>query len=365
MLAQALSGAMFNVIPLMVAITTFTTYIALGNELDVSTALTSLALFELLRFPLFMLPNTINNIVEAKVSVDRVESFLLEAERILVPTNTSNCYLKSAGVAMRSATLVWDGIGRKKRVSAVKPQSASNAIFSLSNLKVLMYKGIAYLKSTVITRTSSSSTSTAEPAIIEQDKLESEYLKDIFLSQQIETEQLISKLESKLTNTSASESLNFDSHSEAMKVLEQDAHQMRSISLTSGVDSSNTGFEEKPAITLFRISVTAKLGEIIGIVGSVGSGKSSIVSGFLGEIRCFFGEVMLKGTIAYVGQRPYIQNCTLKDNILFGLPYDAEKYKKTLEECCLVPDLKVLPGGELTEIGERGINLSGGIISNV
>jgi ABC-type bacteriocin/lantibiotic exporter with double-glycine peptidase domain len=61
-----------------------------------------------------------------------------------------------------------------------------------------------------------------------------------------------------------------------------------------------------------------------------------------------------------MGQRPFIQNCTLRDNILFGLPYNEEKYQRVLQECALVPDLKVLPAGELTEIGERGINLSGG-----
>jgi len=70
---QALSGTLFTVIPLLVTIVSFMAYIYLGNSLDVATALTSLALFDLLRFPLAMLPNVLNNLVEAKVSVDRVQ----------------------------------------------------------------------------------------------------------------------------------------------------------------------------------------------------------------------------------------------------------------------------------------------------
>jgi ATP-binding cassette subfamily C (CFTR/MRP) protein 1 len=69
----SLSGALFSTIPLLVGIFTFIAYIALGNSLEVATALTSLALFDILRFPLFMLPNVLNNLVEAKVSVDRVQ----------------------------------------------------------------------------------------------------------------------------------------------------------------------------------------------------------------------------------------------------------------------------------------------------
>ncbi len=68
MIAQSLSGAVFTTIPILVGVCTFIAYIALGNTLDVATALTSLALFDILRFPLFMLPNVLNNIVEAKVS---------------------------------------------------------------------------------------------------------------------------------------------------------------------------------------------------------------------------------------------------------------------------------------------------------
>jgi ATP-binding cassette subfamily C (CFTR/MRP) protein 1 len=92
----------------------------------------------------------------------------------------------------------------------------------------------------------------------------------------------------------------------------------------------------------------------------VGSGKSSLITALLGDLRLCSGGVSVKGRVAFAGQRPFIQNATLKDNVLFGLPFDEAKYQRTLQMCALLPDLAVLPSGDLTEIGERGINLSGG-----
>ena len=66
------------------------------------------------------------------------------------------------------------------------------------------------------------------------------------------------------------------------------------------------------------------------------------------------------GTVAFTAQDPWIQNATLKDNILMGRDFDEDKYKKVLESCALLHDLETLPAGDLSEIGEKGINLSGG-----
>ena len=65
---------------------------------------------------------------------------------------------------------------------------------------------------------------------------------------------------------------------------------------------------------------------------------------------------MFQGSIAYVPQEAWIQNMTLRDNILFGKPYHEKKYKKVLEACALLPDLEILAGGDMTEIGEK-VNL--------
>ncbi|CAL1531982.1 unnamed protein product [Lymnaea stagnalis] len=96
------------------------------------------------------------------------------------------------------------------------------------------------------------------------------------------------------------------------------------------------------------------------IVGKVGCGKSSLLSGILGEMKLLNGSVNLKGSVAYVAQQAWIQNCSVKENILFGSPLDAKRYSDILKACALERDLSILPQGDETEIGEKGINLSGG-----
>eukprot|EP01130_Rhizamoeba_saxonica_P014094 TRINITY_DN6105_c0_g1_i2.p1 TRINITY_DN6105_c0_g1~~TRINITY_DN6105_c0_g1_i2.p1 ORF type:complete len:864 (-),score=163.95 TRINITY_DN6105_c0_g1_i2:58-2649(-) len=96
------------------------------------------------------------------------------------------------------------------------------------------------------------------------------------------------------------------------------------------------------------------------VVGSVGSGKSSLGNAILGEMKRVSGKIRITGSIAYVSQEAWILNETVKDNILFGLEYDPNKYNTILKAVCLDQDFESLPAGDMTEIGERGINLSGG-----
>ncbi len=69
---------------------------------------------------------------------------------------------------------------------------------------------------------------------------------------------------------------------------------------------------------------------------------------------------ILNSAIAFVAQIPWIENATIKDNVLFGLPFDMGRYKKVLYSCALEKDLEILPDGDQTDIGANGINLSGG-----
>jgi ABC-type transport system involved in cytochrome bd biosynthesis fused ATPase/permease subunit len=72
----------------------------------------------------------------------------------------------------------------------------------------------------------------------------------------------------------------------------------------------------------------------------------------------FREDTMFHHGIAYVAQTSWLLNATIRENILFGEPYDSNRYLNTLEACALIRDLKLLEGGDLTEIGEKGINLS-------
>ncbi|XP_011881729.1 PREDICTED: ATP-binding cassette sub-family C member Sur [Vollenhovia emeryi] len=103
-------------------------------------------------------------------------------------------------------------------------------------------------------------------------------------------------------------------------------------------------------------------GQLTIIVGKTGSGKTSLLLALLGEIQSTSGSVeWTKGLkIAYVARQPWLQNTTLRDNILFGSAYQSRRYRDVLQACALESDVDILPGRDLTRIGERGINLSGG-----
>ena len=112
--------------------------------------------------------------------------------------------------------------------------------------------------------------------------------------------------------------------------------------------------------TLQDIDMSVDAGSLVAVVGSVGSGKSSLLSALLGEMTRTGGSVNVHGTTAYVPQQAWIQNSTLEGNITFGKRYNRALYDRVVEACALRPDLDMLPAGDQTEIGERGINLSGG-----
>ncbi|XP_053533881.1 multidrug resistance-associated protein 1 isoform X4 [Ictalurus punctatus] len=114
------------------------------------------------------------------------------------------------------------------------------------------------------------------------------------------------------------------------------------------------------ALCLKRVSVKVPQGSLVAVVGHVGCGKSSLLSAILGEMEKKSGNVTVKGSVAYVPQQAWIQNATLRENIVFGQQTKESYYRRVLEACALLPDLEILPGGDDTEIGEKGLNLSGG-----
>ncbi|VDB84771.1 unnamed protein product [Peniophora sp. CBMAI 1063] len=118
--------------------------------------------------------------------------------------------------------------------------------------------------------------------------------------------------------------------------------------------------KEENIFKLRDIDLSVPRGSLVAIVGPVGSGKTSLLQGLIGEMRRTAGTVKFGGNIAYCGQSAWIQNATIRENICFGKPFDKERYWRAVHDSCLEADLDVLPNGDLTEVGEKGISLSGG-----
>ncbi|EGI61249.1 ATP-binding cassette transporter sub-family C member 9 [Acromyrmex echinatior] len=197
------------------------------------------------------------------------------------------------------------------------------------------------------------------------------------------TTDILSKANSYIDNNT--EALNSVTTFGSLDNIEEDEEDSRSNILREfdlPIDSSiDTVFEKDPEVSEYVLQVTPSTftwgsdenmlmvdalnfprGQLTIITGKTGSGKTSLLLAFLGEIQKTSGSMeWTKGLkIAYVARQPWLQNATLRDNILFGSTYRSQRYRNVLHACALQPDVDILPGRDLTRIGERGINLSGG-----
>ncbi|KAL1263560.1 hypothetical protein QQF64_006299, partial [Cirrhinus molitorella] len=142
---------------------------------------------------------------------------------------------------------------------------------------------------------------------------------------------------------------------DTMAVTHDESH-----SAVVSISGGTYAWERDAQPVLKNLSLDINRGRLVAVVGAVGSGKTSLISALLGELHSLKGRINIKGSVAYVPQQAWIQNATLKDNILFGSNLNEERYLSVVDACALGPDLDLLPGRDQTEIGEKGINLSGG-----
>lgn len=125
-------------------------------------------------------------------------------------------------------------------------------------------------------------------------------------------------------------------------------------------NNANFTYGKSTDVLLKNINLNVKPGDLVMIAGPVGSGKSNILQACLGQMTLLSGQESVGGSIAYVPQTPWCSLNTVRENILFGKPWDEYRYRKVLHACALERDLQLMDHGDLTEIGERGLNLSGG-----
>lgn len=116
----------------------------------------------------------------------------------------------------------------------------------------------------------------------------------------------------------------------------------------------------KPCLSNVSMGLSNSCGELCAITGPVGSGKSSLLRTVLGETKIAHGKLLQRGKVVYASQVPWIFTGTIRENVLFGLPYNEKRYKEVIEACQLTADFSLFPSGDSTLIGEHGIVLSGG-----
>jgi len=127
------------------------------------------------------------------------------------------------------------------------------------------------------------------------------------------------------------------------------------------MDNATASWDEGGEVTLKGVTLRAEPGSLVAVIGSVGSGKSSLLQALLGELPLSSGRAVLEArAVSYSSQEPWIFSGSVRENIVFGRPFDRRRYNHVLRACCLLPDIKRMANGDLTLVGERGGALSGG-----
>ncbi|KAG0342105.1 hypothetical protein BG004_005752 [Podila humilis] len=280
------------IVPLLNIVVILTVYTKVfGNEITASKMFTTLALFNIMRQSLNTLPWQIKNTMQAAVSLQRINKFLLEEE---IVKNTTVTKIK----------------GKARLSSSSQPT-------------------IGFVNASYIWPNKENGT------------------EDIATAKPIEKKSLLQRIKSKFV-------------------------QSESVAIIQGPLAEPEAVQER--FKLSNLTVDFPVGKLSVIVGPTGSGKSAMLLALLGELerlegsqclpRLDYGDIAPKNDIgsgiAYVAQTAWLQNTTIRNNILFGREFDQARYDAVVEGCALVTDFEILEFGDATEIGEQGITLSGG-----
>jgi ABC-type multidrug transport system fused ATPase/permease subunit len=315
-------------IPVFMPILIFFTYIQLGNTLDTARAFTAIALFNLLHFPFVFLPMGIGQFSQASIAIKRISAFL-EADE-LEPYVVKEEGSESIVLEMEKASLGWvlDDHLQNHKESALKDTAISLEAIE-KNTHEDAEVGTEMTNKKVYQRILNKADEEKEKEKENQYRKGKEYEAIAQQGGDIET--------------------NADG---GIELLERKK--------TENIEESESNRVNRSIYTLASFNFQIKKGELVAVIGAVGSGKTSFLAALLGEMNLQSGKVRCSGSVAYCDQRAWILNDSVQGNILFGKPYDKKKFDLALYAANLDADLKALPGGLNTQIGERGINLSGG-----
>ena len=317
--------------PIAMSVSSIGLYQYINKTFKVEDMFTCLAIFTSIQSPMRSLPTTFDIIMETIASMKRIEYFLklpeIQNDKII----KNDLETKNKGIAIQiiNGTFKWGKIQSSAKVQ--------------------------------------------KNDVLQQIKKKEETLKPKLINSYIQLSEISSKYQPLPTNNKDSNSyLDMENESKQLSPIinnpkrnlissPKDSNKLNlSISSSSPLQSKKIINEE---IYLNNINLTIKQGEFVCIIGEVGSGKSSLIQAILNNMIIENNnntKIIVNGKISYVGQEALIQNNTVQNNILFYQPYNVEKYHKILSLCELNQDLNSLAGGDLTEIGEKGVNLSGG-----
>ena len=346
--------------PVIVSIVTIGCYMWKHETFIISTMLVGLAIFNLIKEPIEGLPDIITGIIDTVISMKRIEKFLKERE--INKSLIKDCVNEENVIEINNGYFTWGVkqkdknkdkkydkyIDKKNKDTDSDSDSDKNEKNKYNELEEFDENGnysilpIINDDSTLNIKDEIDNNLNNENHIINnniknvENKNDKNKNNDIIINNNIEDNNTENNIINSLNNK---ENENIPIQIKIPKKAEFDC-------------------------VLKNINFTVKRGEKVAIIGEVGSGKSSLLQAILNSLiilnplNC--DGIHINGKIGYVSQNNWIQNQTIKNNILFFNKYDKEKYDKIIELVELLYDIKTLEAGDNTEIGEKGINLSGG-----
>lgn len=313
------------------------------NAFTPASIFTSISLFALMRFPLIFLPFALIQFVNALVSMRRLtQYFMLDDRKETVDS------LDGPGIQIVDGSFYWSEpppklvmpeIGKKKKGGKEEKKDAAHK----HSERIAVAGADTRAKKNTPSPTNEGMVPSHKVDVAEEDSFES----------------------GKVTPSSISSDhpLHKDNDegddNNDMKAVHATAIALPTMTATAdpnGASAPTTGI----AWELKDVDLSVSPGELVCVVGRVGSGKSSLVQAVLGEMEVSKGTVAVGGSVAYAAQQAWIINATVMDNVTFGNEHDEALWEYCVDACCLSQDIEILPAGAMTEIGEKGINLSGG-----
>ena len=328
-----LTWFIFTACPCILSCLTLGLYQYFNSSISIGTMLIGLSLFQRLQEPINQLPSILSDFVEATVSLTRIENYIKQPDIIESNVHHSEYDVNSEyAIKIENGTFSW---GVKQHEKKVKKDEKNEK--DKKDIKKIEEK------------------KDKEAELKEMRTPEDNIEDNINTNSHRNTNEKINDLNVPLVTNSERPTLEDRiTHKEEIIETIKDGCKIQ-IEVPKGIQYD---------VTLKNINFMVKPGEVLGIIGEVGSGKSSLLQAILNCLILLNPKdckgIYVKGKIGYVSQIPWIQNETIRNNILFFKEYDKEKYDKVLEKCQLKYDLDILEGGDLTEIGEKGVNLSGG-----